>query len=145
MEKVYAVNVKGVFLCLKYQLPELLKTGGGSIVNMASAAAQVAFPLGADYISSKHAVMGLTRAAALDYAEKGIRVNTILPGTVHTPMLDGLFASSPESKTFLESRIPVGRLGKSEEVAEAVVWMLSGRSSYVTATGLSVDGGYTAT
>lgn len=145
MERTYAVNVKGVFLCLKYEIPEMLKTGGGAIVNTASASSAVAFPAGADYISSKHAVLGLTRAAALDYAQQGIRVNCVMPGTVLTPMLKGLFETAPETKTFLESRVPMGRLAEPEEIADSVVWMLSDRASYLTAAGISVDGGYTAT
>lgn len=145
MERIYSVNVKGVFLCMKYQIPEMLKTGGGSIVNTASASSVIAFPDASDYVSSKHAVFGLTRAAALDYAQQGIRVNCVLPGTILTPMLEGLFESAPETKTFLESRIPMGRLGRPEEIADSVVWMLSDRSSYLTAAGISVDGGYTAT
>ena len=145
MERTYSVNVKGVFLCLKYEIPEMLKAGGGSIVNTASASSIVAFPEAADYVSSKHAVFGLTRAAALDYAQHGIRVNCVLPGTVLTPMLRGLFDSAPETKDFLESRIPMGRVAQPEEIADSVVWMLSDRASYLTAAGLSVDGGYTAT
>lgn len=145
MEQVYAVNVKGVFLCLKYEIPELLKAGGGSIVNTASASSVIAFPDAADYVSSKHAVLGLTRAAALDYAQRNIRVNCIMPGTVMTPMLEGLFESAPDTKTFLESRIPMGRLARPEEMADSVVWMLSGRASYLTGAAISVDGGYTTT
>mgnify|MGYP000299896087 CR=1 FL=1 len=145
MERVYSVNVKGVFLCLKYEIREMLRTGGGSIVNTASASSLVAFPQAADYVSSKHAVLGLTRTAALDYAQRNIRVNCIMPGTVHTPMLDALFATAPETKAFLESRIPMGRLGKPEEMADTVAWMLSDRASYVTGAGVSIDGAYTAT
>jgi 2,5-dichloro-2,5-cyclohexadiene-1,4-diol dehydrogenase 1 len=144
-EKVQAVNVRGVFLCMKYQIPEMLKGGGGAIVNTASAASLIAFPLAADYVASKHAVLGLTRAAALDYAAQNIRVNAVQPGTIRTPMLDGLFAASPESEQFLVARTPMGRLGKPEEIAEGVVWLLSDKASYVTATGLSIDGAYTAT
>ncbi|PZU56824.1 MAG: oxidoreductase [Sphingobium sp.] len=145
LEQVFAVNVKGVFLCLKYEIPELLKAGGGSIVNTASASSVIAFPDAADYVSSKHAVLGLTRAAALDYAQRNIRVNCIMPGTVMTPMLAGLFESAPDTKTFLESRIPMGRLARPEEMADSVVWMLSDRASYVTGAAISVDGGYTTT
>lgn len=144
MERVWSVNVRGVFYCMKYQISAMLGTGGGAIVNMGSACSHVVIPDGPDYVSSKHAVLGLTRSAAIDYATKGIRINAVLPGTVHTPMLDGLFASSPESKEFLESQTPIRRLGQPNEIAEAVVWLLSDKASYVTGTGFSVDGGYTA-
>ncbi|WP_336952401.1 glucose 1-dehydrogenase [Sphingobium aromaticivastans] len=145
IEQVYAVNVKGVFLCMKYEIRELLRTGGGSIVNTASGSSVVAFPRAADYVSSKHAVLGLTRAAALDYAQHNIRVNCVMPGTVLTPMLEGLFESAPETKAFLESRIPMGRLAQPEEMAGSVIWMLSNQASYVTGAAISVDGGYTTT
>ena len=137
-EKVIAVNLKGVWLGMKYQIPEMLKRGGGSIVNTASLAGLMAVPTLAAYIASKHGVVGLTRAAAVEVANDGIRVNCVCPAAIRTAMMDVL----PEERQ-LELLAPqaMKRFGEPSEVAESVVWLVSDRSSFVTGTALSVDAG----
>jgi NAD(P)-dependent dehydrogenase (short-subunit alcohol dehydrogenase family) len=137
-ERVIAVNLKGVWLGMKHQIPQLLKTGGGSIVNTASLAGLCAVPSLAAYIASKHGVVGLTRAAAVEVANDGIRVNCVCPAAIRTAMMDVL----PEERQ-LELLAPqaMKRFGEPSEVAESVVWLVSDRSSFVTGTALSVDAG----
>lgn len=140
------VNLTGIFFCMKHQIPVLIANGGGSIVNTASSLGQVAVPCSAEYIASKHGVIGLTRAAAVDYAARNIRVNAILPGVTLTPMLErGPVGSDlAEMVDRIEASIPMARVGQAEEVAQAAAWLLSDASSYVTGTLLPVDGGYLA-
>lgn len=137
-DRVIEVNQKGVFLCMKYEIRQMLKQGGGVIVNTASLAGLLAEPMGAAYTASKHAVMGLTKAAANEYAKHGIRVNAVCPAVIETPM----FASASEdTRKLLLSMHPIGRLGKPEEVAGAVMWLCSDLAGFVTGTGVVLDGG----
>ncbi len=143
-DKIIAVNLKGVYLCMKYQIPAMLKGGGGAIVNTASVAGLVGFPgLGA-YVASKHGVIGLTKSAALEYAKQGIRVNCVCPGVIDTPMVGRLGGSNPEMVAALASSEPIGRLGKPSEIGEAAVWLCSDHASFVTGHSMVVDGGLVA-
>jgi len=135
-------NVVGTFLCIKYEIPALLRNGGGAIVNTSSANGLVAIPSAIDYVTTKHAILGLTRAAATDYAAAGIRVNAVLPGVIDTPMLHGS-AGSPEAAQAYAQANPMGRLAQPLEIAEAALWLLSDAASFATGTCLSVDGGQT--
>ncbi len=137
------VNVLGTFLCLKYQILAMLETGGGAIVNTSSANGLVAIPGAPEYIASKHAVIGLTKAAALDYARQGIRVNAVLPGVIRTPMLTNAVDGDEEALEGYTAVMPIGRLGLPEEVAEAALWLLTDAASLITGASLSVDGGQT--
>jgi NAD(P)-dependent dehydrogenase (short-subunit alcohol dehydrogenase family) len=140
--KVFDTNVKGVWLSMKYQIPEMLKVGGGSIVNCSSVTGEVAMRQIPLYVSSKHAVIGLTKGFALDFAKKKIRVNAVSPAAIETDMI-GRLGDSVEIKNYLNSLHPIGRIGKPEEVAEAVIWLSSDKSSFVTGQTILVDGGYT--
>jgi NAD(P)-dependent dehydrogenase (short-subunit alcohol dehydrogenase family) len=139
--QVIDVNLKGVWLCMKYEIPHLLASGGGAIVNIASAAGLVGFRYNAVYAASKHGVIGLTKSAALELAKKRIRVNAICPGFVDTPMVQGINDINPKMLENTVNAIPMKRLGKPEEIAEAVLWLCSEGSSFVTGHALSVDGG----
>jgi len=143
-QQVMDVNITGTFLCMKYEIQQMLKDGGGVIVNDASVAGlRGAKEISAAYVTSKHGVVGLTRSVALEYAPKGIRVNAVCPGWVRTAMVEGAFERNPELETSIIDQIGLGRIGKPEEVAEAVVWLCSERSSFVTGHTLVVDGGMT--
>jgi len=143
-QRVLDINLRGVLWCMKYEIPEMLKNGGGAIVNMASIAGLVGFSGMPAYVSSKHAINGLTKTAALENAQQGIRVNSVCPGAIQTPMIDRSVGESPEARKDLEAQHPIGRFGKPEEVAEAVVWLCSDKASYVTGQTLAVDGGFTS-
>ncbi len=140
---VMDVNVRGVWLCMKREIVQMLEQGGGAIVNTASCVGLVALPGVAEYAASKHAVVGLTRTAAVDYAADGIRVNCVCPGYIKTNMTRASW-NDPERLALLESRQPIGRMGQPEEVAEAIVWLASDASSFVTGHPLSIDGGLVA-
>jgi NAD(P)-dependent dehydrogenase (short-subunit alcohol dehydrogenase family) len=140
-DQIMNVNVRGVWLSMKYEIPAMLKNGGGSIVNNSSVAGIMGFPQGAIYIASKHAVLGLTKSAALEYAKSGIRINAIAPGGVKTEMADRVFEDNPQFLETLTAMHPIGRLADSEEIANAVVWLLSDRASFVLGHTLLVDGG----
>ena len=140
---VMDVNVRGVWLCMKREIVQMLEQGSGAIVNTASCVGLVAVPGASEYAASKHAVVGLTRTAAVDYAADGIRVNCVCPGNIKTDMTRSLW-TDPERLKLMISRQPIGRLGESEEVAEAIVWLSSDASSFVTGHPLSVDGGLVA-
>lgn len=142
-QKVIAVNLSGVFYCMRYEIPAMLETGGGSIVNMASILGQVGFASAPAYVSAKHGVLGLTKSAALDYAAQGIRVNAVGPAFIRTPLIAGL-EEDPETSRMLISQHPMGRLGESSEVAELVTWLSSDKASFVTGAYYPVDGGYLA-
>jgi NAD(P)-dependent dehydrogenase (short-subunit alcohol dehydrogenase family) len=140
-DTIFNPNVRGVFLSLKYEIPAMLKGGGGAIVNNASVAGLVGFPGVSLYVASKHAVIGLTKAAALEYAKSGIRVNAVAPGAIESEMLDRFTQQVPREA--LAAMHPVGRTGKAEEIADAVVWLCSPQASFVTGQTLAIDGGFT--
>jgi NAD(P)-dependent dehydrogenase (short-subunit alcohol dehydrogenase family) len=141
--QVIAVNLTGVWLCMKYEIPQMLSQGRGAIVNTASGAGLVGSRGMSAYVASKHGVVGLTKTAALEYAQQGIRVNCVCPGVIQTPMTArGL--SDPEQKAQIVAREPIGRVGTPEEVAEAVVWLCSDAASFVTGHAMSIDGGLVA-
>lgn len=140
-DRVIDINLKGVWLCMKYEIQQMLKQDGGVIVNTSSTAGETGSRGVAAYVASKHGVVGLTKAAALEYARSKIRVNAILPGTIHTPLID-TFTGGDERllQQFAEGE-PVGRLGTPEEVASAVIWLCSDGASFVTGAAIAVDGG----
>jgi NAD(P)-dependent dehydrogenase (short-subunit alcohol dehydrogenase family) len=142
-QKVIAVNLSGVFYCMKFEIPEMLKTGGGAIVNMASILGQVGFAGAPAYVAAKHAVIGLTQNAAVEYSAQRIRVNSIGPAFIKTPMIAAL-EENQEALKMLVGLHPIGRLGLPEEVAELVIWLSSSRASFVTGAYYPVDGGYLA-
>jgi A-factor type gamma-butyrolactone 1'-reductase (1S-forming) len=142
-DAVLATNLRGVFLAMKYEIRAMLAAGGGSIINTASAASLVAFPNMGAYVASKHAVAGITKAAALEYAAQHIRVNAVAPGAVLTEMLLAGSASTPEGRARVEALTPMRRIADPEEVAAAIAWLASDDASYVTGALLPVDGGYT--
>jgi len=142
-KRVTGINLDGVFYCMKYEIPAMLEHGGGSIVNMASILGQVAFASAPAYVTAKHGVVGLTRTAAVEYASRGIRVNSVGPAFIRTPMISTL-ENDPETSKMLISLHPMGRLGESEEVAEVVGFLSSDRASFVTGAYFPVDGGYLA-
>ena len=140
-----AVNLTGTFLCLQAEIPALLDVGKGAIVNVASAAGLIGFAQLPAYVASKHGVVGLTKSAALEYARRGIRVNVVCPGNVHTPMLEGFVGGDEQALTGMGKMTPIGRLATPEEIAEAIVWLCSDGASFVTGHALAVDGGVLAT
>jgi len=143
--QVISVNLTGVWLCMKYEIQQMLKQGGGAIVNMSSILGKVGFANSPAYEASKHGVIGLTKAAALEYATKDIRVNAVCPGFIKTPMLERAgILSDPEVREQMVGLHPLNRLGQPEEVAEAVLWLCSDAASFVTGHALLVDGGYVA-
>jgi len=144
-DAVMDVNVKGVWLSMKYEIPRILERGGGAIVNCSSVAGLIGFPNMAIYMASKHAVIGLTKVAALEFSAKGIRINAVNPAVIDTEMVDRLAAAfSMKKEDELVPLHPIGRLGRVEEIAEAVLWLCSKKSSFVTGHSLIVDGGFTA-
>ncbi len=144
-DRVLAINLKGVWLCMKYEIIQMLKQGSGTIVNTASIMGLVGSWSGtAAYNASKHGVVGLTKTAALEYATAGIRVNAICPGYIQTPLIEEALTSNPALEAQIVARHPVGRMGKPEEIAEAVVWLCSDAASFVTGHTMTVDGGYVA-
>ena len=142
-EQVLRVNLSGVFYACKYQIAAMLQGGGGSIINMASILGAVGFANSAAYTAAKHGVLGLTKAAALEYSARGVRVNAVGPGFIHTPMISGL-EQDPATHAALVAAHPMGRLGQPEEIAELVAWLASDRASFVTGAYYPVDGGYLA-
>lgn len=139
-DHVLAVNLKSAWLCMRSEIPVLLERGGGAIVNCASIAGVRGFPGMPAYVASKHGMIGLTRTAALEYATKGIRINAVCPGVIHTAMLDRFTAGSQEAEAGLTAGTPLGRMGRPEEIAEAVLWLCSGAASFVTGHALVADG-----
>ncbi|HEV3310915.1 MAG TPA: SDR family oxidoreductase [Chloroflexota bacterium] len=143
-DRVMDINVKGVWLSMKYEIPAMLKTGGGSIVNTSSGLGVIAIPGVEIYVASKHAVIGLTKSAALEFGKQGIRVNAILPAVIETEMFQRFAGEKPEFRAQMTALHPIGRIGKSEEIADAAIWLSSSKSSFVTGHSLLVDGGFTA-
>ncbi|HLE14282.1 MAG TPA: SDR family oxidoreductase [Anaerolineales bacterium] len=137
------INLSGVFYCMKYEIPAILRSGGGSIVNMASILGQVAFANSSAYVASKHGVIGLTKNAAVEYASQGVRVNAVGPAFIRTPLIAGIEADE-QVRNLLISLHPIGRLGEPEEVAELVIWLSSDLASFVTGSYYPIDGGYLA-
>ncbi|UVE47352.1 SDR family oxidoreductase [Pseudomonas chlororaphis] len=143
-DAIMAVNVKGVWLCMKHQLPLMLAQGGGAIVNTASVAGLGAAPKMSIYAASKHAVIGLTKSAAIEYAKKKIRVNAVCPAVIDTDMFRRAYEADPKKAEFAAAMHPVGRIGKVEEIASAVLYLCSDGAAFTTGHALAVDGGATA-
>jgi NAD(P)-dependent dehydrogenase (short-subunit alcohol dehydrogenase family) len=142
--RVININLKGVWLCMKYEIPEMQKQGGGAIVNMASVAGLVGFQGMPAYCASKGGIIQLTKVAALEYAKAGIRVNAVCPGVIRTPMVERVTGGNPEAEAQFTAMEPVGRMGTPEEIAESVVWLCSDAASFVTGHPMVVDGGLVA-
>jgi NAD(P)-dependent dehydrogenase (short-subunit alcohol dehydrogenase family) len=138
------VNLKSVWLCMKHEIPYMLKQGKGAIVNTASAAGLVAAPSNPAYPASKHGVVGLTKSVAIEFARRGIRVNCVCPGPIRTGMNESLMATSPEVVAKMDEKVPMGRIGEPEEVAAAAMFLCSDAASYITGAALPVDGGIVA-
>ncbi len=138
------VNVKGVWYSMKCEIEHMLENGGGTIVNTSSIAGLIGFPSHGPYVASKHAVMGLTKTAALEYAKQGIRINAVCPGAIQTPMLEEFTGGDSSTIEYMKSLHPIGRLGKPDEIANTVVWLCSDEASFVLGQGITVDGGFTA-
>ncbi len=144
LDRLLAVNLKGVWHCLKQEIAQMLKQGGGAIVNTASVAGLVGFQLSAAYVASKHGVVGLTKAVALDYASAGIRVNAVCPGVTRTPMVDALIGGDEALEAQIVSVHPIGRLARPEEIARVAVWLCTDEASFLTGQAIAVDGGLVA-
>ncbi len=147
-EKAYDLvmntNVKGVWMSMKEEIPLMLESGGGAIVNVSSVFGVVGAAFGPLYAASKHAVIGLTKSIALEFAQQGVRVNAILPGGIETPMIDRYTQGNEKAQKFFESLHPVGRVGKPKEIADACVFLCSNKSSFMTGSSIIIDGGFTA-
>ena len=143
-DRIVSTNLKGVWLCMKFEIGQMLRQGGGAIVNIASNFGLVGSPGRSAYSASKHGVIGLTKAAALEYARRNIRVNAVCPGPTRTPFLESMLRERPEVLPALEAAQPIGRVAQSSEIAEAVVWLCSERASFVNGASLPVDGGFVA-
>lgn len=145
-DRIIGINLTGVWLCMKHEIPHMLNQGRGAIVNTSSNFGLVGSNGMPAYSASKHGVLGLTKTAALEYAKSGIRVNAVCPGPVQTPLVDKILSAQPDlADEIIESiktREPVGRMGKPEEIAEAVIWLCSDAASFVTGTAMAVDGGF---
>ena len=141
-DRTVAVDLKGVWNCMRYEILQMLRQGGGAIVNTSSQGGVTGFPGQAAYIACKHAVIGLTRTAAIDYAAKHIRINAVCPGVIRTPMAEELMSHNPQLEAELVRDIPAGRLGKPEEIANAVLWLCGPQASFVDGHALLVDGAF---
>lgn len=143
-DKTIGINLKGIWLCMKYEIPEMLKKGKGAIVNCSSVAGLVGFAGLPAYVASKHGVIGLTKTSALECAKSGIRVNAVCPGVIKTPMIDRLTGNKKEAVDQFTAMEPVGRFGLPEEIASAVIWLCSDEASFVTGHAMAADGGFVA-
>jgi len=143
-DRVTAINLRGVWACMKHELRQMRDQGSGAIVNCSSLGGLVGLPGRAAYHASKHGVIGLTRSAALEYAPRGIRINAVCPGTFDTPMVSGMLATQADAIKEILRDQPIGRLGRAEEIADAVLWLCSSGSTFVIGHALAVDGGFTA-
>lgn len=142
-DKTIAIDLSGVFYCMRYEIEAMDKNGGGAIVNMASILGQVGFAGAAGYVAAKHGVVGLTRTAALEYSKQGIRVNAVAPAFIQTPMIEASTADTNVEQALIDAH-PIGRLGKPEEIAELVIWLSSDKASFITGSYVEADGGYLA-
>jgi NAD(P)-dependent dehydrogenase (short-subunit alcohol dehydrogenase family) len=143
-DRVNAVNLRGVWTCMKHELKQMRTQGSGAIVNCSSLGGLVGLPSRAAYHASKHGVIGLTRSAAMEYAPRGVRINAVCPGTIETPMVSEMLATQADAMKEILRDQPIGRLGQSEEIAAAVLWLCSPGASFVLGVALPVDGGFTA-
>ncbi len=143
-DRVNAVNLRGVWTCMKHELKQMRAQGSGAIVNCSSIGGIIGLPTRAAYHASKHGVIGLTRSAAMEYAPRGVRINAVCPGTIATPMVSDMLATQADAMKEIMREQPIGRLGRSEEIAAAVLWLCSPGASFVLGVALPVDGGFTA-
>lgn len=143
-DRVTAINLRGVWNCMKYELRRMREQGSGAVVNCSSIGGLIGLPGRAMYHAAKHGVIGLTKSAALEYASRGIRINAVCPGTIDTPMVADMLAKEPDAMTDIMRDQPIGRLGRPEEIAAAVLWLCGPGASFVIGHALTVDGGYTA-
>ena len=137
------IDLRGVFLCMKYEIPLMLRNGGGAIVNTSSGAGVIGIKGSPAYTAAKHGVIGLTRAAALDYAAQNIRVNVVCPGYIDTPMMDRFTGGTNEGRARVISEEPIGRMGRPEEIANAVLWLCSDAAGFIVGSAIVIDGGQT--
>ena len=142
-DRIVDIDLRGVFVCMKHEIPLMLEQGGGAIVNTSSGAGIKGFKGGAVYVAAKHGVVGLTKAAALDYAASNIRINAVCPGIIDTPMMDRFSGGTPEGRQAVIAQEPVGRMGTADEIGAAVVWLCSDAASFVVGHAMVVDGGQT--
>jgi NAD(P)-dependent dehydrogenase (short-subunit alcohol dehydrogenase family) len=142
-DRIIGINLRSIFLCMKYEIPLTLKQGSGAIVNTSSGAGVKGFKGQAAYVAAKHGVVGLTKAAALDYTSQNIRINAVCPGIIDTPMMDRFSGGTPEGHQRVISQEPIGRMGQPEEIANAVVWLCSDAASFAIGHALVIDGGQT--
>ena len=143
-DRVVAINLRGVFLCMKYEIPLMLEQGGGAIVNTSSGAGVKGFAGQAAYCAAKYGIVGLSKAAALDYAKSNIRINAVCPGIIETPMMDRFSGGTPEGRARVIAQEPIGRMGKPKEIAAAVIWLCSDAAAFVVGHAMVIDGGQTA-
>jgi NAD(P)-dependent dehydrogenase (short-subunit alcohol dehydrogenase family) len=142
-DRIFAINLRGVFVCMKHEIPLILKQGGGAIVNTSSGAGIIGIKGSPAYTAAKHGLLGLTKAAALDYAAKNIRINAVCPGYIETPMMDRFTGGTPEGRAKVVAEEPVGRMGKPDEIAAAVIWLCSDAAAFMIGHAMVIDGGQT--